>query len=51
MKKRAAKILVTLIATVIIFLVFLSVTSGLIQQWLLDAADRIPECFLAVAVR
>jgi uncharacterized membrane protein (UPF0182 family) len=34
MKKRAAKILVTLIATVIIFLVFLSVTSGLIQQWL-----------------
>ncbi len=34
MKKRAAKILATLIVVAIGFLVFLSVTSGLIQQWL-----------------
>jgi uncharacterized protein len=34
MKKRAAKILIILIAAAIVFLVFLSVTSGLIQQWL-----------------
>jgi uncharacterized membrane protein (UPF0182 family) len=34
MKKRPAKILVSLIAAAVIFLVLLFVTSGLIQQWL-----------------
>jgi uncharacterized membrane protein (UPF0182 family) len=34
MKKRASKILVALIAAAIVLLIFLSMTSGLIQQWL-----------------
>jgi uncharacterized membrane protein (UPF0182 family) len=34
MKNRLAKILVSLIAVTVIFLVFLFVTSGLLQQWL-----------------